>query len=82
MTSRDFLILVSAVMPCLNEEQTVATCVAKIWKAFKDAAVSGEVMVADNGSTDRSVELAEAAGRAGSTSAHQRVWKCLFDGIL
>src|SRR5947209_4121213 len=49
-------------MPCLNEAETVATCVAKA-RSFLDAhGIDGEVVVADNGSTDGSPQLAEAAG--------------------
>jgi glycosyltransferase involved in cell wall biosynthesis len=49
-------------MPCLNEAETVATCVTKAKRWIHDAGVDGEVVVADNGSTDDSRELAEAAG--------------------
>lgn len=49
-------------MPCLNEAETVATCVRKARNFLQRAGVLGEVLVADNGSTDRSVELARAAG--------------------
>lgn len=55
-------ILVSAVMPCLNEERTLGLCIAKIQRAFDALGIAGEVVVADNGSTDRSVEIAEAHG--------------------
>jgi hypothetical protein len=53
---------VSIVMPCLNEEGTVAACVRKALGWLKRAGYAGEVVVADNGSTDRSAELAAAAG--------------------
>lgn len=53
---------VTAVMPCLNEEKTVAQCVAKAVACFSRLGLSGEVIVADNGSKDRSAELAKAAG--------------------
>lgn len=53
---------VSIVMPCLNEEQTVETCVRKARGWLDRTGTAGEVVVVDNGSTDRSVELAEAAG--------------------
>ena len=53
---------VSIVMPCLNEEETVAVCVAKAQSWLDRSGLNGEVIVVDNGSTDRSVELAEAAG--------------------
>src|SRR3989304_1685683 len=53
---------VSVVMPCLDEEATVGVCVAKAKEWLRRSAIPGEVIVVDNGSTDRSVELAEAAG--------------------
>jgi glycosyltransferase involved in cell wall biosynthesis len=55
-------IRVSIVMPCLNEAETVATCVTKARSWLSSADVSGEVLVVDNGSTDGSPELAAAAG--------------------
>jgi glycosyltransferase involved in cell wall biosynthesis len=53
---------VSVVMPCLNEAATVGVCVATARAALDRAGLSGEVVVADNGSTDGSPALAEAAG--------------------
>ena len=53
---------VSIVMPCLNEEETVGICVSKAVSWLQRSGMPGEVLVVDNGSTDRSVELAEAAG--------------------
>ncbi len=52
----------SVVMPCLNEEQTLPICIRKAMTAMQDLGIVGEVVVADNGSTDRSVELAEQGG--------------------
>ncbi len=52
----------SVVMPCLNEARTVVACVAKAQAFFLRAGIDGEVIVADNGSSDRSPELALAAG--------------------
>lgn len=52
----------SVVMPCLNEELTVAVCVEKAVRTMRALGIAGEVVVVDNGSTDRSRELAEAAG--------------------
>ncbi len=52
----------SIVMPCLNEVETVATCVGKALRFLETERVSGEVVVADNGSTDGSQKCAERAG--------------------
>jgi glycosyltransferase involved in cell wall biosynthesis len=60
-TARDG-IEVSVVMPCLNEADTVATCVQKARTAMENAGIAGEVIVADNGSSDDSVALARSAG--------------------
>lgn len=49
-------------MPCLNEALTVVTCVKKARSFLETHAIDGEVIVADNGSTDGSQALAEAAG--------------------
>ena len=53
---------VSVVIPCLNEEAAVAAVVADAWSGIERSGRTGEVIVVDNGSTDRSVELAEGAG--------------------
>ena len=52
----------SIVMPCLNEAETVATCVEKAMRFLGENGIAGEVLVADNGSTDGSQSLAERAG--------------------
>ena len=52
----------SVVMPCLNEARTVSICVQKALAFMKQHAVEGEVVIADNGSTDGSQALAEEAG--------------------
>ena len=49
---------VSVVMPCLNEVRTVGVCIGKARKALEDMGVAGEIIVADNGSTDGSQSLA------------------------
>ncbi|MCE9534416.1 MAG: glycosyltransferase family 2 protein [Planctomycetes bacterium] len=52
----------SVVMPCLNEEKTVAICVEKAVRTMRELGIAGEVVIVDNGSTDQSVAVAEAAG--------------------
>lgn len=54
--------VVSAVMPCLNEEITLGVCIRKAQQCFAALGIEGEVIVADNGSTDRSAEIARGLG--------------------
>jgi hypothetical protein len=53
---------VSVVIPCLNEANSIGICVLKAMEAFRAAGLHGEVVVADNGSTDGSIEIAEKLG--------------------
>ena len=53
---------VSVVFPCLNEEKTLAECVRRARAALDGAGLAGEIVVADNGSTDRSAAIAEECG--------------------
>jgi glycosyltransferase involved in cell wall biosynthesis len=52
----------SVVMPCLNEAETLQACILKIQKTLEDNQIFGEVIVADNGSTDGSREIASRLG--------------------
>ncbi len=53
---------VSVVIPCLNEAETLAVCIRKALVCLSENGISGEVIVADNGSTDGSQAIAEAEG--------------------
>ncbi|MCS6994536.1 MAG: glycosyltransferase family 2 protein [Anaerolineales bacterium] len=53
---------ISIVLPCLNEEKTLGTCIRKAQGFLARHNISGEVVVADNGSTDRSIEIAQSLG--------------------
>lgn len=53
---------VSIVMPCLNEAETLETCIRKALAFLHGHGIHGEVIVADNGSTDGSQQIAERAG--------------------
>lgn len=55
-------IVVSVVMPCLNEEETIGACVEKALEGIRRTGLPGEVIVSDNGSTDRSVQIATELG--------------------
>lgn len=52
----------SIVMPCLNEADTLATCIEKAQRALRESGIAGEIVVADNGSTDGSPEIARRLG--------------------
>ena len=52
----------SVVMPCLNEADTIGTCIGKAMQAISDAGIHGEIVVADNGSHDDSTHIASSLG--------------------
>jgi glycosyltransferase involved in cell wall biosynthesis len=54
--------VVSVVIPCLNEAETIAECVTRARQVLQEAALEGEVIVVDNGSTDGSGDLARNVG--------------------
>jgi glycosyltransferase involved in cell wall biosynthesis len=49
-------------MPCLNEAETLGACIGKAQRALREHDIAGEVIVADNGSTDASAQIAERLG--------------------
>ena len=49
---------ITVVLPCLNEEQSIGICIDKIQKVYSDMKIDGEIIVVDNGSTDKSVQIA------------------------
>ncbi|HEY8758096.1 MAG TPA: glycosyltransferase family 2 protein [Candidatus Limnocylindria bacterium] len=68
-------------MPCLNEAATVGACVDAAQQALRDLGVPGEVVVADNGSTDGSRELAAAHGARVVPVAERGYGAALLAGI-
>lgn len=52
----------TVLIPCLNEAETIERCIQKAFAAFAEMDVNGEVVVADNGSTDGSQRIASTAG--------------------
>jgi glycosyltransferase involved in cell wall biosynthesis len=72
---------VTVLMPCLNEAKTVAICVRKARHAIDALGVTGEVVVADNGSVDGSREIAETAGARVVTVAPPGYGSALMGGI-
>src|SRR5882724_6832020 len=49
-------------MPCLNEAETLARCIEKAKLGIQKSGVRGEIVIADNGSTDGSIQIAEKSG--------------------
>jgi len=71
----------SVVMPCLNEAETLATCIGKAQAAFEECGCTGEVIVADNGSEDGSPSIAEARGARVIHVAEKGYGNALMAGI-
>src|SRR5258708_34001335 len=85
--TRDPAVELTILMPCLNEGETLATCIRKARSFLLRTGIAGEVLIADNGSTDGSQAIAAAHGArvvdipvrgygsaliAGITAAHGR----------
>ena len=49
-------------MPCLNESETLGICIQKAKKFLDENHIEGEILIADNGSTDGSQEIASRGG--------------------
>jgi glycosyltransferase involved in cell wall biosynthesis len=71
----------SIVMPCLNEADTIAICIEKAFRGLKDSGVEGEVVIADNGSTDGSIEIAQRLGARVVPVAAKGYGNALMGGI-
>jgi glycosyltransferase involved in cell wall biosynthesis len=72
----------TVVMPCLNEAETVATCVRKAIGFLAESGITGEVLIADNGSTDGSQQLAEAEGARVVNVTEKGYGNALMGGIV
>lgn len=85
MTARIYACDVSIVMPCLDEERTIVACVANARQALEEIAklygLTGEVIVADNGSADASIVRAEAAGARVVRVPQKGYGNCLMGGF-
>jgi glycosyltransferase involved in cell wall biosynthesis len=68
-------------MPCLNEEATVAVCIEQIRKTLEDNDIAGEIIVADNGSTDKSPVIAQSKGARVVTVENKGYGNALMGGI-
>jgi glycosyltransferase involved in cell wall biosynthesis len=72
---------VSVVMPCLNEADTIEACIEKAKSALRDAGIAGEIVVADNGSEDDSILIAERSGARVVTVEEKGYGSALMGGI-
>ena len=72
----------TVVIPCLNEADTIAVVVGKAVRAMRDAGIAGEVVVADNGSTDGSQLLATDAGARVVAVPQKGYGAALLGGIV
>src|SRR6267378_2907551 len=80
-SSADAAVDVSIVMPCLNEAETLATCIEKAQTSLREHNVSGEIVIADNGSTDGSQEIARSLGARVVAIATRGYGSALMGGI-
>ncbi len=72
---------VSVVMPCLNESDTIASCVSAAMEALREHRIAGEVIVADNGSTDGSQRIAAELGARVVSVREKGYGSALMGGI-
>lgn len=72
---------VSFVMPCLNEAETIAGCIAAAMKCIREHNLAAEVVIADNGSTDGSQEISRRAGARVVPVAKKGYGNALMGGI-
>jgi glycosyltransferase involved in cell wall biosynthesis len=72
---------VSVVMPCLNEAETLTACIEKAQRSLRENNIVGEIVVADNGSTDGSQAMAEDLGARVIQVAAKGYGNALLGGI-
>lgn len=68
-------------MPCLNEAETVVACIRKAQSFLSSSGISGEILIADNGSADGSTQIAEEAGARVVHVAEKGYGSALLGGI-
>ena len=72
---------VSVVMPCLNEADTLSTCIRKAQRALLEGNIKGEIIIVDNGSEDGSREIARSSGARVVEAAQRGYGSALMRGI-
>lgn len=81
-TNRENFIELSILMPCLNEAETLATCIEKAQKSLQNLDIAGEVIIADNGSTDGSQDIATHLGARLVSISTKGYGSALMGGIV
>ena len=71
----------SIVMPCLNEAETLGRCIEKATRFLAESGIAGEVLIADNGSTDGSIDIAQDLGARVVPIAARGYGSALMGGI-
>src|SRR5688572_8788336 len=69
-------------MPCLNEAETLATCISKALSWIEKSNIDAEIVIADNGSTDGSQMIAESLGARVVAVPQRGYGSALFHGSL
>ena len=82
LASSDRELELSIVMPCLNEAETLATCINKAQQSLREHKVDAEIIVADNGSTDGSQEIARTLGARVVSITAKGYGNALMGGII
>ena len=78
----EYTLELSILMPCLNEAETLEICIEKAQKSLRELDLAGEVIIADNGSTDGSQEIATRMGARVVPVAAKGYGSALMGGII
>jgi glycosyltransferase involved in cell wall biosynthesis len=81
-TSQEYTLELSILMPCLNEAETLEICIEKAQKSLRELDIAGEVIIADNGSTDGSQDIATRIGARVVPVAAKGYGSALMGGIM
>jgi glycosyltransferase involved in cell wall biosynthesis len=80
--SGEYTLELSIVMPCLNEAETLEICIQKALRSLRELDIAGEVIIADNGSTDGSQDIATRMGARVVAVAAKGYGSALMGGII
>ncbi len=80
--SREYTLELSILMPCLNEAETLEICIEKAHQSLRELDIAGEVIIADNGSTDGSQDIATRMGARVVPVAAKGYGSALMGGII